>query len=95
MSNSRKDTRVKVYISEDELEILQKVLDIANDYLNDYCEGFGQYVLTEKEISEIKDIDDRQRASIVKYENDILNEAGCILEELSREVNCMRREESL
>lgn len=58
---------------------LKRLLDIANNYFDDYCENFDEYVLNDNEIKEIEDEEEKEKAINLKETNDFLNEIAKIL----------------
>ena len=61
--------------------IMKKVLNIAETYLTNYCETFGEYVLSDEDIEKIEDKEEKENALEVKEADNILNEAQVILKE--------------
>lgn len=61
--------------------IMEKVLDIANSYVDTYCEFCNEYVLADDEIEEIEDEEEKERAKDLKETDDFLKKAATFFEE--------------
>lgn len=61
--------------------VIEKLLDIANSYVDSYCDTYDEYVLDDNEIEEIEDEEDRERARELKETDDFLKKAATFLEE--------------
>lgn len=67
------------------IEILEKLLDISNSLLNDYCDVYDEYVLSNEEIEMKEDEEERERAIDLKETNDFLYEVGAFIQEYKNE----------
>lgn len=76
-------------MNEDEkiVQIMTRLLEISNTYLDCYCEIYDEYVLSDKEIEEIEDEDERERAKDLKETDDFLKKAATFIEEYKKSIN--------
>lgn len=64
--------------------VIEKLLNIANSYLDSYCDIYDEYVLDDEEIEKIEDEDERDRAKDLKETDDFLKKAATFLEEYNK-----------
>lgn len=64
--------------------VIEKLMDIANSYVDSYCDTYDEYVLDDDEIEEIEDEEDRESARELKETDDFLKKAAAFLEEYKK-----------
>ncbi len=75
------------------LEMMTELLGIADMYLTSYCEITDEYVLSDEEIKEIEDEEEKEKAIDLKEADDFLKEAAIFIEEYKKQVNLGSEEE--
>ena len=73
--------------------MLTKLLEITNSYVDDYCETHDEYVLSDEEINDIEDEEERDRAIDLKETDDFLEEVATYIEECSKDIKKENLEE--
>lgn len=86
-TNDRNDNEEKL------LQMLTKLLEITNSYVDDYCETHDEYVLSDEEINDIEDEEERDRAIDLKETDDFLEEVATYIEECSKDIKKENLEE--
>lgn len=61
--------------------IIEELLDIANYYMNAYCESNDENVLSEDEIEQIEDEDEKKRATELKQADDFVKMTSKLIKE--------------
>lgn len=82
-------------MSEEEMivNIMTKLLNIADTYLGYYCENFDEYVLSEEDIEEIEDEEEKEKAIDLKETDDFLKRANEFIKEYKKEKNINNEQE--
>ena len=79
-------------INEEASQYLDELVRLANNIFSDYCELRDEYVLTDEEISDISDANERDRAIEVKEIDDFLYNAKQFNEKYKQHLLSLQRE---
>ena len=77
------------------IEMIEKLLNIANDYVNYYCELHDVRVLSYDEIEEIDDEVEKEEAKDLKETDDFLNSVATYIEEYKNKKRENEEEEEI
>ena len=66
-------------MSEEELKILERTLNWANEYFTNFCMVTNTKILSQEEIDKIEDEIERENAQEYRYYEDLLNMAFSII----------------
>lgn len=87
-NENQKENNV-IDVSEEKIivDIMTKLLNISNSYLEFYCENFDEYVLSEEDIKNIEDEEERERAIELKETDTFLKKVSKFIKEYKTEKN--------
>lgn len=86
-----------IVLSEEKIivDLMTKLLNISNNYLELYCENFDEYVLSEEEIKNIDDEEERKRAIELKETDTFLKKVSNFIKEYKKEKNLDRQDNQI
>jgi len=70
---------------EEMIVVMEKLLNIADTYLECYCENFDEYVLKNEEIEHIDNQEEKERARNLKETDDFLRKVELYIKEYKEE----------